>query len=328
MRAITFERLGDAARDPDLLSLREVAKPEPRAGEAIVRIALAPINPSDLLFVAGDLPGPVRPRPGQIAGICGAGFVETPAETGPPAGALVAFSAMGSWAEHVAVPAASLIPLPQDFPLELAAQLANVITAWDLVERSGVEREGWLALTAGYSTVSALCLQLAVRKGINVLSVVRSQRANPDLIGLGAKAVLSTERGGLGEAVRQATGDRGLNGVIDCVAGPAAGELIRQCVPFSRMQIYGSLDHGDMAIAGHDILYRFLEILPYSYPFSFAPPSTTEEIALVNRVVQETATTGLFVPVAGIYPISGFRDAIAERPAHGERGKCFLRMTD
>ena len=328
MKAITLERLGDPVRDPGLLSLREVAKPTPEPGEAIIRIALAPINPSDLLFMAGELPWPVRLRPGQIVGICGAGFVESSAESGPPVDTLVTFSAMGSWAEYVAVPAASLIALPPDFPLALAAQFANVITAWELVEQSGVEPGGWLALTAGYSTVSILALQLAVRKGINVVSVVRTRRANPDLIALGAKAILITQEGGLGEAVWQATGGKGLNGIVDCVAGPATVELIRQCAPFSRMQIYGSLDSRDMAIAGHDILYRFLEIRPYSYPFSFRPPATAEENAFVNRVVQEALSVRPYVPVGGIFPMADYRNAIAGPMTAEERGKYFLRMID
>lgn len=292
-----------------------------------MRMALAPINPSDLLFLAGEFPGPLRPRLGQVAGICGAGLIETPAETGPSTGTLVSFSALGSWAEYVAVPAASLIPLPQDFPLQLAAQFANLVTAWELVERSGVEGGGWLALTAGYSTVSILCLQLAARKGINVLSVVRRKRADPDLLALGAKALLATAGSKLGEAVQQATGGHGLDGIIDCVAGPVAGELIRQCNPFSKMQIYGSLDAGNIVLSGHDILYRYLEIVPYSYRFSFEPPVTPDDIALVDQVIQETQSAHLFVPVGGSFSMSDYRDAIAGRPSAGERGKCFLRMT-
>ena len=311
-----------------MLSLREVAEPEPAPGEAIVRVALAPVNPSDLLFLAGEFPGPMRPMPGQVAGICGAGFVETPAESGPPAGTLVTFSALGSWAEFVAVPASRLIALPRDFALDLAAQFANLVTAWDLVERSGVGPGRWLALTAGYSTVSILSLQFAALKGINVLPIVRRKRSDIDLVGLGAKALLATEDGDLADAVQQATGGQGLDGIIDCVAGPAAGELVRQCNPLSRMQIYGCLDAGNMGLGGHDILYRFLEIIPYSYPFSFDPPVTPEDFAFIDRVIQETHKLRPFVPVGGIHSISDYRDAIAGRPIAGGYGKCFLRMID
>jgi NADPH:quinone reductase-like Zn-dependent oxidoreductase len=311
-----------------LLSLSQHDLPEARTGEAIVRVELASINPADFLFIAGELPGPVRAMPGQIAGLCGVGVVETAAEMGPPAGTLVAFNALGTWADYVAVPVASLISLPSDFPRELAAQYANLITAWQMVEKCGVEPGGWLALTAGYSTVAVLALQFAVRRGIRVLSVVRTAHDEPDLVGLGAAAVIATGDGPLSDAVSEATGGNGLNGIIDCVAGPTTGDLIRQCQPFSKMQLYGSLDPGNLNIAGQDVLYRFLEIIPYNYPFSFSPPATANDFDLVRRVSEEVLNCRLFVPVGGIYPIVDFREALAGRAVAGDHGKRFLSMVE
>jgi NADPH:quinone reductase-like Zn-dependent oxidoreductase len=302
--------------------------PKARAGEAIVRVELASINPADFLFIAGELPGPVRAAPGQIAGLCGVGLVETPAENGPPAGTLVAFNALGTWADYVAVPVAALIPLPSDFPRELAAQYANLITAWQMVEKCGVQPGGWLALTAGYSTVAVLALQFAVRRGIRVLSVVRTALDEPDLVGLGAAAVIATGEGMLSAAVLQATGGDGLNGIIDCVAGAVTGDLIRQCQPFSRMQLYGSLDPGNLNIAGHDVLYRFLEIIPYNYPFSFSPPATADDFELVRQVSEEVRKCRLFIPVGGIFQMADYREALADRTVAGDHGKRFLRMVE
>ena len=325
MRALTFDRLGDPLREPDLLSLREVAEPKAGKGEAIVRVALAPINPSDFLFIAGAFPGSVRATPGQVGGLNGAGFVETPAEGGPPAGTLVSFNVLGCWADRLAIPAAALIPLPPDMPLELASQLPNLITAWDLVENSGVQPGGWLALTAGYSTVAVLALQFAARRGIRVLSIVRRRRDDPDLIGLGAEAVIA-DAGNLGAAVLEATGGQAVGGIIDCVAGPSAGDLIRVCAPFSKMQIYGSLDGRDMHVTGQDILYRGLQIISYGYRFTFQPPSTAEDIALVRRVCDEATNGRLYVPIGGIHPISDYREAFGA--ADSGAGKRFLRMAD
>lgn len=326
MRALTFDRLGDPVREPDLLSLRQVAEPEAGKGEAIVRVALAPINPSDFLFIAGAFPGLDRATPGQVGGLNGAGFVETAAEGGPPAGTLVSFNTLGCWADRLAVPAAALIPLPPDMPLELASQLPNLITAWDLVENSGVQPGGWLALTAGYSTVAVLALQFAARRGIRVLSIVRRMRDDPDLAALGAEAVITADAGNLGAAVLEATGGQGVSGIIDCVAGPSAGDLIRVCAPFSKMQIYGSLDGSDMHVTGQDILYRGLQIISYSYRFSFQPPSTTEDFELVRRVCDEVTNGQFYFPVGGIHPIDDYREAIGA--AASGAGKRFLRMAD
>lgn len=326
MKALMFDRLGNPAHGSTLLSLRHIVKPVVAPDMLLVRVSLAAINPSDFLFMAGELPGPVRARlPGQLAGLSGAGVVEVSCEKGPPAGTLVAFNGVGAWAEFIAVPAASLIPLPSDFPLELAAQFPNLVTAWELVQKCGVQPGGWLALTAGYSSLAILALQLAAQRGIHVLSIVRHSRPVPDLSALGADAVIATDGNDLGEAVMAATNGKGLNGIIDCVAGPAAGDLIRTCVPFSRMQIYGSLDPGDMHVAGHDILYRFLEVIPYSYPFTFRVPASSQEKALVDQVAEDAPTSPPYVPVGGIHDMEDYQAAITSQAGRESRGKRFLR---
>ena len=331
MKAIVFDEAGTESDGFAVLKLRDVTMPDCRPGHVVIRTALVPINPSDLLFVADKFPGPTRPVfPGQVAGISGAGYVSSGGDGAEsPSNRLFHYTAFGTWAEYVSVPTDSLIELPPDYPLALAAQFSNVVTAWQLVENSGVRSGQWLALTAGYSTVASIALQFAVRKGINVISVVRRRRPEIDLTALGAAAVLAHEEFGanLREVVMEATCGQGVSGVIDCVTGNQLGQLIRACSPFSRVQLYGCLDDSNLDVAGPDLMYSFVDIAPYSYPFSFSPPASESDRQLLRDVIEASAGGKVKVDNEREFPLNDFRSALDEHLEGKRPGKILLAAT-
>ena len=325
MTAVVFDEPASESDGFAALTTREVTMPDHGAGTVVIRTALAPINPSDLLFASGKFPGPARPSfPRQVAGISGAGHLAS--DDGSGSERLFHYTAFGTWAEYVSVPEESLIELPPDYPLELAAQFSNVVTAWQLVEKSGVQPGQWLALTAGYSTVALLALQFAVRKGINVISVVRRRRPEIDLTSHGAAAVLVLNESAaqLRDMVLETTHGQGLSGVADCVAGQQLGELIRGCAPFSRVLLYGCLDESDLGVAGPEIMYSFVNIEPYSYPFTFDPPRGDADHRMLRAVIKDSTGGQIRVDTAGKFPLENFRDALDGHVAGNIPGKFFL----
>lgn len=111
-------------------------------------------------------------------------------------GTLVSVTYYNTWAEYAVIPEPWLMQLPSDYPIEKAAQFMNLITAWDLIEQSGVQPGQWLVLTAGNSTVAMIASQFAKRKGVKVLSLVRTARKGLDLRRLGATDVFELSRDG------------------------------------------------------------------------------------------------------------------------------------
>ncbi|HJT90535.1 MAG TPA: zinc-binding dehydrogenase, partial [Mycobacterium sp.] len=323
-----FDQAGTESDGFAVLNIRDVKMPDCGSEEVVVRTALAPINPSDLLFVANKFPGPTRPVfPGQVAGISGAGYaVSDDRGRELPSKRLFHYTAFGTWSEYVSVPADSLIELPSDYPLELAAQFSNVVTAWQLIENSGAQPGQWLALTAGYSTVASIALQFAVRKDINVISVVRKRRPEFDLTALGAAAVLAQNEtdADMREMVMEATSGQGVSGVIDCVTGNQLGQLIRACAPFSRVQLYGCLDESNLDVTGPDLMYSFVDIAPYSYPFSFSPPTSESDHRMLRDVIGASADGRISVDNARVFPLDDFRNAVDEHLEGKQPGKIFL----
>jgi len=111
MQAIVFDRSG---LPTEVLQLREVNKPVPGPGEALVKMLNAPINQGDFLFIQSLYPDPKKPSlPGQVAGNYGTGIVvEKGAGTSLAEGSLVSVNYYSTWAEYAAIPEEWLIPLP------------------------------------------------------------------------------------------------------------------------------------------------------------------------------------------------------------------------
>ncbi|MGX9142796.1 quinone oxidoreductase family protein [Mesorhizobium sp. 128a] len=326
MKAIVFDEIGSPR---DVLYLDDVPTPRIGDGEVLVRIVSASVNPGDFLFIQNLYPEPKKPHfPRQIAGNHGAGIVEA-VGTGVALqpGTLVAFSHYNTWAEYAAIPAEWLIPLPADYPAERAGQMVNPITAWDLLVDSRVQPGQWLAVTAGYSSISTMVMQFAQRRGINVIAVVRRQHQRLDLKELGATAILdlSDVNGDIREAVMDMTGGAGLNGIIDNVGGPVSGELIRTLALGGQMVINGGMSAERFELHNFDVLLSGAEIRANIYRYFFSPPVEADR-PMLREIVDIFGQPGFHIPVGGIHPLTQFKLAVANSLDRADLGKQIFTM--
>ena len=320
MKALTFDRLGLPA---DVVSLSEVTRPEPGTGEVLVRLHASPIIPGDALFTQGLYPEPIRPAlPGETAGNYGVGWVEqVGAGVGLAPGTPVAVTHKGLWAEYAVAPTRKVVALPPAFPLETGAEFMNLITAWDLLDLSGVRKDQWVVLTAGHASVATLVAQFARAVGVRVLSIVRRRSDAVDLAAFGADAVVAlAETDDLTAAVRDVTG--GAHGLIDCVGGRNFGDLAAALVFGSRIVVYGGFAPEPVSMHNLDLLLNGLEIRSYVYRYFFDGPGPSDE-ARVRQVLAMAQVLNVRIPVAGRFRLEDHAAALAET---GEPGRRYFRM--
>ncbi|RWM22652.1 MAG: hypothetical protein E5X53_07735 [Mesorhizobium sp.] len=326
MKAIVFDAIGSPR---DVLYLHDVPMPRIGDGEVLVRMVSASVNPGDFLFIQNLYPEPKKPHfPRQIAGNHGAGIVEAVgANVALKPGTLVAFSYYNSWAEYAAVPAEWVIPLPADYPVERAGQMVNPITAWGLLADSRVQPGQWLAVTAGYSSVSTMVMQFAQRRGINVIALVRRSHDRLDLKALGATAILDLSglKLGVREAVMDMTGGAGLNGIIDNVGGPVSGELIRTLAMGGQMVINGGMSTERFELHNFDVLLSGVEIRANIYRYFFSPPVEADRPVL-REIVDIFGQPDFHVPVGGIHRLAEFELAVTNSLDRADLGKQIFRM--
>lgn len=321
MKALVQDRIGSPL---DVVELRDIPEPRPSPGQTLVRMVAAGVHPGDFFFTQGLYPEAKRPQlPGQVVGNHGVGRVVSGGDLA--AGTLVAFSAGRVWAEYAAVDTRALIPLPDDYPIDRAAQLMPAITARDLLTTSEVQAGQWLAVTAGHSLVSSLLIQMAHRRGVRVLAVVRRRIAGRDLEALGAEAVIALAELDvpLADAVRAVTGGAGLNGVADAVGGEVLTQLLDALSFRGRAVIVGAYDPQPFKTTALRMLMELQEIRAYIYRYFFTPPPI-EDADYLKSVLDELADPAVVVPIAGRHRLEDFRTALEETAARPEAGKRVL----
>lgn len=188
MKALQFSATGDLAS----LRFVDVATPVPAAGEVLVQIKAAGLNPSDVKNVLGRFPYTTLPRiPGRdFAGVVVEGPQALLGQEVWGTGRDLGFFADGSHAEFVKVSAKGVAHKPSHLSFAQAASLGvPYTTAWDALERSGVGKGTRLLVIGANGAVGSAALALAKIRGAQVLAAVRRVEQVEVLQGQGVEAI-------------------------------------------------------------------------------------------------------------------------------------------
>ncbi|MBV9929232.1 MAG: zinc-dependent alcohol dehydrogenase family protein [Acidobacteria bacterium] len=324
MQSVRFHEFGNPA---EVLKVEEVQKPEPGAGQVLVRMRARPINPSDLLTVRG-LYGSL-PVPPATPGLEGMGEV---AEVGEGVTTLragqrvIPLGVAGTWAEFVVAPAERLIPVPDAVKDQTAAQfVVNPLTAWIMtVEELALEPGEWLLQTAAGSTLGRVVLQIAKQRGFKTINVVRRRGQGEELKALGADEVICTDEEDVPERVREITGKQGLRKAIDAVGGETGAAVARALGRGGVMLVYGllsgqpiPLDSGRMIFTSSTVRGFWLGDWMHT-----APPERQQAVA--GEMLRSMATGEIVPPVEAEYPLSEILAAAEHSERPGRSGKVLL----
>lgn len=205
-----------AAGPPQALTVEAVPVARPAAGEVLVQVHYAAVNPVDWkLQQAGRLPFPATPG-GDFAGVVvalGAGVAGFSCGD-RVAGIVDQVARPGSYAEYVAVPVSEIVPAPPALGLAQAAAWPTVaVAAWRyLVEAAGVQAGERVLVHGGAGGVGSLAVQIAKARGAHVIATA-SARNHDFLRELGADQTIDYRTTRFEEAVRD------VDIVIDTVGG-------------------------------------------------------------------------------------------------------------
>lgn len=210
MRAIAIEKIGK----PKVLKYMQLPLPQPAAGEALVKVHAASVNPADLLYRSGQLI--IRKPLPHILGADVAGeIVQTAAGWQPGDRVTAAFNELGrgrdgGYAEYCAIPAEQLVKLPDELDYQTAvAAGASFVNAWiALVGNGGIKQSDRAVIHAAASGIGTAAVQIAGAKGAQVIAIGSGEHA-ASLREIGADVVLDDASGDLVRQVKVATDERG-----------------------------------------------------------------------------------------------------------------------
>lgn len=226
--------------------------PSPKGSEVLIKVALASINPSDVMFIKGMYG---QPRAlGRPAGFEGVGEVVA---AGPDAegliGKRIAFatglSNWGSWAEYAVAEAAACIPLLDTVRDEdAAAMIVNPLTAIAMFGLVKDEGEKAFILTAGASQLCKLIIGVAKDEGYRPIAIVRRDDQIASLEGMGAAHVLNAEAPDFKQWLAEVLKVEKPRIFLDAVTGPLAGAIFSAMGKRARWIVYGRLDAAQTVI--------------------------------------------------------------------------------
>lgn len=204
--------------------LGEVATPEPKLDEVLVRVHASALNRADLAMLTGAAHGRVGGS-GVPLGLEWAGeVVQTgSAVTRWKAGDRVMAAGGSAFAEYAVAGERRIYPVPENLPLETAATFPVALqTMYDAIASNGLLEAGQSVLIQGASSgVGLMGLQVAKFLGAGlVIGTSTSDQRRARLSEFGADLAIDTRAGDWVEQVKAATGGRGVDLIVDQVAGP------------------------------------------------------------------------------------------------------------
>ena len=217
MKAVYYQEFGDA----DVLTLGERPRPSPGAGEVLVRIAAAAVNPIDRRLRAGELQDFFERTWPIIPGWDFSGTIEQLGDgvEGWTVGERVMGLAFtwhlhhGTYAEYVPVSTTAIARIPNRFSFVEAAALPLVsLTAWQaLSEFSGLTKDQTVLIQAGAGGVGSVAIPMARYLGAKVYTTTRSK--NRDYVSeRGAHVAIDYSQDDYVSVIREAEPDG-----LDCV---------------------------------------------------------------------------------------------------------------
>jgi len=314
-----------------VFEFRDIPLPTPGPDEVLVAVRAAGTNRGELIarpLLRSDNP---TAKPAR-AGIELAGEVVTLGEraSGWKSGDRVMARGSG-YAEYTIVPQRALMRAPNDLSWAEAAAIPNVfVTAHDAIVSNAAVKPGESVLvTAGSSGVGTAAIQIARFIGAQpVLVTTRSTAKGDALRALGAHEIIDTGGAGWPQAVLAATGQRGVDVIIDQVGGPVLAEHIRVLAIKGRLVSVGR-NAGKIGDCDLDeVARKRVNIIGVTFR------TRTPEEALVcsERFAADLLgafATGALKPVLDrTFPFERIADAHAYMLSDAQIGKIVLTMSD
>ncbi|MYM27240.1 NADPH2:quinone reductase [Duganella sacchari] len=259
MRAIEITQPGPA----DVLKLCERPMPVVKAGEVLIKVHAAGVNRPDVFQRMGNYAPP--PGASDIPGLEVAGEIVdgdldyTTLDIGDHVCALVQG---GGYAEYVVAPVQQVLPVPKGWSmLEAASIPENYFTVWSNVfDRAHLSAGETLLVQGGSSGIGVTAIQLASVMGHRVFATAGSDDKVAACMKLGAERGINYKTEDFAAVVKSLTNDRGVDVILDMVAGDYLPREIACLADDGRISIIATLGGGKATLDMGQVLRRRLTV--------------------------------------------------------------------
>jgi len=326
MKAIEFSQFGRPAEMAVMVERPDPAPPGP--GEVLVETLVATINPADLLTIEGRYG--VRPALPAIPGAEAVGRIAALGDgvTELAVGDIVLIMTGATWRDRAVLKAAAVMRLPADIDVEQAAMIkANPATALAMITGIVPLADGeWLIQNAANSAAGRFVVQLARRRGIRTVNIVRRDGPVDELRALGADVVLvddGTDPARLAAAVAAATGNAPIRLALDAVGGTATDGLAASLGEGGVIANYGLLSGAACQVDPYHLVFRGIRLQGF-WLAQWARAQGAAMRAHFAGLIDLVATGEIRAEVEARYPFARIAEALDHAARPGRSGKILL----
>jgi len=318
MKAIRVHKFGG----PEVLKLEEVATPKPPAGEVLVRIHAAGVNPYDTYMRAGTYA--VKPKLPYTPGSDGAGVVEAVGEGVTKVKrndrVYTAQTLTGAYAEYALAREEQVHLLPANVDFKQGAGVwVPYGTAFHALHHSAKAHASETVLVHGASGgVGIAALQIARAMGLRVLGTAGTPRGLETAKREGAHEVFNHNMAGYQEQILQTTGNRGVDIILEMLANVNLAHDTKLLANNGRVIVIGS--RGEVTINPRELMGRRASIRAFTL-WAITP----EEEADIHAGIFAGLENGTLRPIVGMeLPLAEAARAHKEILEPGSAGKIVL----
>lgn len=237
--------------------------PEPKDGEVLIKVAAAGVNRPDVLQRQGSYPPP--PGASDLPGLEVAGTIVRTGSgvRGWSAGDQVcALLTGGGYAEYVAVPAPQCLPVPRGLSLTQAASLPETFfTVWtNVFDRARLQPGETFLVQGGTSGIGVTAIQMVKAMGHRVFATAGSDDKCAACVGLGAERAINYRTEDFVEVVKAETGGRGVDVILDMVAGDYLAREVKALADDGRIVLIAFLGGAKATVNFAEVMMRRLTI--------------------------------------------------------------------
>lgn len=262
MKVIQVQQFGG----PEVLRVEEIPRPKPAAGQVLVRIHGAGVNPYDTYMRAGTYA--VKPSLPYTPGSDGAGVVEavgsgvTTVKSGDRV--YVARTVSGAYAEYAIALESQVHRLPANISFVQGAGIwVPYGTAYHALVHSAHARASETVLIHGASGgVGIAGVQFARAMGLTVFGTASSQKGLDLVVREGAHQVFNHAKSGYLEELMKATGGRGVDVILEMLANVNLANDLKLLSTNGRVIVIGN--RGEITINPRDLMVRRASIRAFT----------------------------------------------------------------
>jgi NADPH:quinone reductase-like Zn-dependent oxidoreductase len=311
------------------LHWKEVEVPKPQAGQVLVRMEFASINPSDLSTLQGTYVG--KPNYPLIAGIEGSGTVVAKGSGILPAmrmGKRVSCTSSpnlgGSWAQYMLTSAMHVVPIPQTISFESAASLiVNPLTALAFIDIAKKHKVKTIVNNAAGGALGKMLIRLAAKNSLNLISIVRNEIQRTDLISHGAKHVLNSSDANYLPQLKALSAKLNAQLYFDAVGGQATADFITSSPAGAKVYLYANLSEQECRFSARTLLQQQKEIHGFYLGQYSSQQNLIKTFSQLNKA-KTLLQTDLKTEYATIIPLSQGNEALQSYTNNMSKGKVLL----